>query len=83
LGLVFILPWLVGSWLVYVQRRLDDYLDALRRFLELGWLYRALDWLGQRVGSAVYWLGMVGEGEGWWGWALIVLALSAMFLTLR
>jgi hypothetical protein len=25
----------------------------------------------------------VGEGDGWWGWALIVLALGVILFTMR
>jgi hypothetical protein len=46
----------------------------------LDWFYRAAGWLGERLVSAVHWLGRAGEGEGWWGWALIVVALGTIFL---
>jgi hypothetical protein len=39
-----------------------------------------LAWVGKRLEGLVFWLGQVGEGGGWWGWALIILALGAIFL---
>jgi hypothetical protein len=83
LGLVYILPWLIGSWLARVGRRVGDYAALLYRGFELDWLYSIAGWVGQRATSAIRWLGLVGEGEGWWGWALIILALGIMFLSIR
>lgn len=83
LGFVFLLPWLVGFWLVHVRNRSEGVLNPVRQVIGLDWLYRAADWLGQRFVTAVHWVGLVGEGEGWWGWALVILALGTMFLTLR
>ena len=83
LGLVFVLPWLLGAWLSGLGVRLQDYAGAVQSFVELGWLYDALGWLGQRLVTLFAWLGQVGEGEGWWGWALIILALGAIFLGTR
>ena len=83
LGFVFLLPWLVGIWLVHVRNWSEGLLNPVRQVIGLDWLYRAADWLGQRFVTAVHWVGLVGEGEGWWGWALIILALGTMFLTLR
>jgi hypothetical protein len=83
LGLVFVLPWLVGAWLVRLRARLVEYAGVVQSVLELGWLYRALGWVGERVVGFFSWLGQVGEGAGWWGWALIILALGAIFLSGR
>jgi hypothetical protein len=82
LGFAFLLPWIIGIWLIYVKNRSEAGLDPLWRLVGLGWVYQAADWVGQRLVAAVHWLGLVGEGDGWWGWALIILALGAMFLTL-
>jgi hypothetical protein len=82
LGLLYILPWLVGGWLARIRVRLGD-LGPVRSIVDMGWLYRAASWIGQRLVGGVFWLGQVGEGEGWWGWALIVLALGAMLLAVR
>jgi hypothetical protein len=83
LGLVYLLPWLLGTWLARVSGRLSRYLDLVRPILSLDWLFRAGSWLGQKAAGIAYWLSLVGEGEGWWGWALIILALGAMFLVAR
>jgi hypothetical protein len=83
LGLVYVLPWLLGSWLAHTGSQLERYFEHVRQIVSLNWLYRTVDWIGQRLAGAIYWLGRVGEGEGWWGWALIILALGAMFLTTR
>jgi formate hydrogenlyase subunit 3/multisubunit Na+/H+ antiporter MnhD subunit len=80
LGLLYVLPWLAGSWLARASGRLEDTLAALWRVASLDWLYRAADWVGRRLAGAVLWLGLVGEGEGWWGWALIIMALGTIFL---
>jgi hypothetical protein len=80
LGLVYVLPWLAGSWLARTRGRLEETLAAVWRVASLDWLYRAADWVGRRLAGAVHWLGLVGEGEGWWGWALIILALGTIFL---
>lgn len=82
-GLLYVLPWLLGGWLAYSGILLGNYADLLGRILALDWLFRALDWMAHRLADAIYWLGQVGEGEGWWGWALIILALGAMLLTIR
>jgi hypothetical protein len=82
-GLLYVLPWLVGVVLAYAGIHLGNYAGFVDRILTLEWLYRALDWMAGRVGNAVYWLGQVGEGEGWWGWAIIILALGTMLLTVR
>jgi hypothetical protein len=83
LGLVYALPWLLGSWLAHTGSQLERYFEQVRQIVSLNWLYRTVDWIGQRLVGAIHWLGRVGEGEGWWGWALIILALGAMFLTTR
>lgn len=83
LGLTFVLPWLLGAWLAGLRPRFQDYGVMVQSFLELGWLYRGLDWIGQRLVDLFGWLGQVGEGDGWWGWALIILALGAIFLGSR
>lgn len=83
LGLVYILPWLLGSWLARTGSQLERYFEQVEQIVSLSWLYRMVDWIGQRLAGAIYWVGRVGEGEGWWGWALIILALGAMFLTTR
>jgi hypothetical protein len=83
LGLVYALPWLLGAWLARVSSHLAPYSVPVQRIVGLGWLYRGAAWVGQRLARAVGWLGLVGEGEGWWGWALVILALGTMLLTLR
>jgi hypothetical protein len=83
LGLLYILPWLVGAWLAYNTAHWSDRLERLRRLTQSDWPYRAATWVGSRLVAGGYWLGQVGEGEGWWGWALILLALGALFLTAR
>jgi NADH:ubiquinone oxidoreductase subunit 2 (subunit N) len=83
LGLVYVLPWLLGGWLAHTGSQLERYFEYIEQIVSLNWLYRTTDWIGQRLASAIFWLGRVGEGEGWWGWALIILALGAMFLATR
>lgn len=83
LGFLFILPWLVGAWLAYTDAHTADRLDPLRRLTASDWPYRTTTWLGRNVVGGIYWLGQVGEGEGWWGWALVLLALGSLFLTVR
>jgi hypothetical protein len=91
LGLLYVLPWLVGAWLARVTRmRADDVrnpevraLVRVGEVLHLGWFYRLAGWLGRGLEGAIYWLGQVGEGDGWWGWALIVLAVGAILFTAR
>lgn len=83
LGLVCGLPWLAGGWLAWTGARFAERLVPVRRLALLNWLFRALDWAGRQLLGAIHWLSRVGEGEGWWGWALVVLALAAIFLTVR
>ena len=83
LGLISFLPWLLGAWLARVVGAVGGYLQRLRRPINLDVGFGAVDWLGQKLVSAVYWLGSIGEGEGWWGWALIILALGALYLAVR
>jgi NADH:ubiquinone oxidoreductase subunit 2 (subunit N) len=83
LGLIFVLPWLLGAWLARIGDRLGRPLEWAQRFVRLEWLYSAAAQAGRGLVAAVYWLSRVGEGEGWWGWALIILALGALFLTIR
>jgi hypothetical protein len=82
-GLVYVLPWLAGMWLARIRSRLGNYLDLVQRAASLEWFGRIASWVGQRLAGAIYWLGLVGEGEGWWGWALVILALGTIFLTIR
>jgi hypothetical protein len=104
LGLLYVLPWLVGAWLARMTRMRADgvrkieasggetavvpspevrALGRIGEILNLGWLYRLAGWLGRCLEGGVYWLGQVGEGDGWWGWALIVLAVGAILFTAR
>jgi len=86
IGLLYILPWLVGTWLAYASARRPAYVDRLRhiaRRSRVDRLYQAAAWAGARLAGAVYWLGQVGEGEGWWGWALIVLAVGVLLYVAR
>jgi len=80
LGFLYVVPWLLGTWLAHLRLRLGRQLDLVGQLAGLDWLYRAGSWLGQRLASGVYWLGLVGEGEGWWGWALVILAVGAIVL---
>lgn len=83
LGSVYLIPWILGAWLAHVSARLTAALTALGRIVGLDWLYRVGTGLAGRLGSGVYWLGQIGEGEGWWGWVLIVLGLGTLFLSGR
>ena len=83
IGILFVLPWLVGAWLAKIAGSLAGALVRLRREVSLERAARPAEWLGQGLLTAVYWLGNVGEGDGWWGWALIVLALGALYLVAR
>ena len=81
LGLLYVLPWLLGAWLARMSVRLRNPLGRIHELVTLDWLYRAAGWAGQRLVGGVYWLGKVGEGEGWWGWVLIILAIGVILLT--
>jgi hypothetical protein len=83
LGLVYLLPWLLGSGLARMRNPLKGYLERAWDVVNLNWLYRAGDWAGDRLVGAVYWLGKVGEGDGWWGWALVILSLGVLLLATR
>jgi hypothetical protein len=83
LGMLFALSWLLGGWLARASRSHTGMLERALRVASPDRLYRALAWAGQRLVSGVYWLGSVGEGDGWWGWALIILALGALFWAAR
>ena len=83
MGLLYFLPWLVGIWLASLATRWRRVTPLVQSILGLDWLYRAAGRVGRYVGAVGYWLGQVGEGEGWWGWALIILALGAIFLSGR
>lgn len=80
-ALLYSLPWLLGGWLAYtIEPSRPQYLRFLPRIVNLDWAFRLSAWLADRLAGAVHWLGQVGEGEGWWGWAVIVLALGTMLL---
>jgi hypothetical protein len=109
LGLLYVLPWLVGAWLARMRRmpaggaqRTADVrgteapdgqatvdrpagraLGRIGEFINLDWFYRAAGWLGRGLEGAIFWLGQVGEGDGWWGWALIFLAVGVILFTAR
>ena len=86
IGLLYILPWLIGTWLAYAGARRPVTIDRLRdiaRSSRVDRLYQAVAWVGARLAGAVYWLGQVGEGGGWWGWALIVLAVGVLLSVAR
>jgi hypothetical protein len=83
LGLVYVLPWLAGGWLARIGLRVAEPLQRVASIASLDWLFRATNWIAQKLVGGIYWLGRVGEGEGWWGWALIILALGAIMLTVR
>jgi len=83
IGILFVLPWLVGAWLAKIAESVTGALRRLRRVASLERAAGPAQWLGQGLLTAVYWLGSVGEGDGWWGWALIVLALGALYLVAR
>jgi hypothetical protein len=83
LGFVFVLPWLFGAWLSQAGRRFGRSLHSIDDLVRLDWLYQAAGQVARAMGGAAYWVSNVGEGEGWWGWALIVLAIGALFFTLH
>jgi hypothetical protein len=81
LGLLYALPWLLGVWLARFSANASQYLTLVSRIVSLDWFYRAGAWVSLRLVGGIYWLGKVGEGEGWWGWAVIILALGALLLS--
>jgi hypothetical protein len=83
LGLIYALPWVLGLLLSRLSARLAVYVEPLYRLTNLDWLFRAANWFGQRLGNLVYWVGQIGEGQGWFGWVLIILALGTMLLIVR
>lgn len=83
LGLLYLLPWLLGVWLTRLKSLQQSHLDRIWEAVNLNWFYRGAGWVGQRLVDIVYWLGRIGEGEGWWGWALIILALGVIMLTVQ
>ena len=83
LGLIYVLPWLVGSWLARVTGPTKRLLAPVLRLTSLDRVFRATARAGQWLVDAVYWVGSVGEGEGWWAWALIILAVGTLFLAAR
>ncbi len=83
LGLIVILPWLIGIWFARFGEQAEGILTTLHAVANLDWLFRAAGWVGRQVVGILYWLGLVGEGDGWWGWALAVLALGVAFLAVR
>jgi hypothetical protein len=83
LGLLYILPWLVGIWLASLAARWRRVAPMLQSVVGLDWFYRGAGWIGRGLQGAGLWLGQVGEGAGWFGWALIILALGAIFLSGR
>jgi hypothetical protein len=82
-GLLFVLPWLLGTWLARVKVRLPADRGLVYSLVNLDWFYRAASWAVRRLAGAVHWLGRVGEGEGWWGWVLVVLGLGFIFFAVR
>lgn len=82
-GILFVLPWFLGVWLARATGAVEGLLVRLRRAVSMERVLRPAGWLAEQVLTGVYWLGSVGEGEGWWGWALVVLALGALFLAAR
>jgi hypothetical protein len=82
LGLLYVLPWLLGTWLARFSVKVAQYLEPVGRIVRLDWFFRAGAWVSLRLVGGIYWLGQVGEGEGWWGWALIILALGAVLLSM-
>jgi hypothetical protein len=83
LGLLYLLPWLLGIWLARFRGLQQRHLGRIWDAVSLDWFYRGAGWLGQRLVGIVHWLSQVGEGEGWWGWALIILALGVILFTVQ
>jgi hypothetical protein len=82
-GLLVALPWLLGGWLARASLRLGDHPRVVENLAGLGWLFRAANWTARQLTDGLHWLGQVGEGEGWWGWALIILLVGAMLFMQR
>ncbi len=83
LGLLYLLPWLLGLWLWRFRRWRQRHLERIWDIVNLRWLYRGTGWIGQRLADLIHWLSRVGEGEAWWGWALIILALGVILFTIE
>jgi hypothetical protein len=83
LGLLYLLPWLLGVWLARFRGLQQRHLGRIWDAVSLDWLYRGAGWIGQRLVDIAHWLSQVGEGEGWWGWALIILALGVILFTVQ
>ncbi len=83
LGLLYLLPWLLGTWLASLAGRWQKAAGPVHRAVQLDWFFGLLTRVGRWLEGAGHWLSQVGEGEGWWGWALIILALAAIFLAGR
>jgi hypothetical protein len=81
LGLLYLLPWLLGVWWARFKGLRQRHLGRIWDAVSLDWFYRGAGWVGQRLVDMVHWLSQVGEGEGWWGWALIILALGVILFT--
>jgi hypothetical protein len=83
LGLLYLLPWLLGVWLVRIRSPLKEYLARVERLVNLDWLDRMVVQIAEQLVRIIHWLGRVGEGDGWWGWALIVLSVGFILLAAR
>ncbi len=83
LGLLCALPWFAGIWLASLAARWRRVPSVVQSVVGLGWLFRVAGRIGRILEGAGFWLGQVGEGAGWFGWALIILALGAIFLSGR
>ncbi len=83
LGLLYLLPWLLGAWLGRLKGFRQAQLARIWDAVNLNWLDRGAGWAGRRLVGSLHWLGHVGEGEGWWGWVLIILALGAVLFTVQ
>ena len=83
LGLIYALPWLLGIWLGRFKGLRSRHLERVWDAVSLNWFYRGVSWAGDSLVNMLRWLSKVGEGDGWWGWALIVLALGVILFTMR
>jgi len=83
LGLLYLLPWLLGIWLARIRSIRRRHLERVWSVVNVNWLVRGAGWLGRHLVDALYWLSRVGEGEAWWGWALIILALGVILFTMQ